>query len=91
MTATRPGTSWTNAILSIGDRYAARFIPWSYRPDIDGAALVGNEQRQVIVDDYTAAYRVNEWSDKRISNADYTIVVLSQNGRSDYKLEVAVR
>ena len=50
-----------------------------------------NARFEVIVDDYTAAYRVTEWSDKLISNADYTIVVLSQNGRSDYKLEVAVR
>ena len=50
-----------------------------------------NARFEVIVDDYTAAYRVTEWSDKLISNSDYTIVVLSQSGRSDYKLEVAVR
>src|SRR5262249_33136953 len=50
-----------------------------------------NARFELIVDDSTMAYRVTEWSGKLESRGNYHIVVVSNAGGSDYKLEVTVR
>ena len=50
-----------------------------------------NARFELIVDDFTMAYRVTEWSGKLESRGNYHIVVVSNAGGSDYKLEVTVR
>ena len=53
--------------------------------------ILNNARLELIVDDFTMAYRVTEWSGKLEARTDYHIVVVSNKGSSDYKLEVTVR
>jgi len=50
-----------------------------------------NARFELVVDDFTMAYRKTEWSGKIEGRADYYIVVVSQGGSTDYTLEVTVR
>jgi hypothetical protein len=50
-----------------------------------------NARFELITDDFTMAYRVTEWSGKLEYRGDYHLVVVSNNGSADYKLEVSVR
>ncbi len=52
---------------------------------------LNNARFELIVGDFTMAYRATEWSGKLESRGDYHIAVVSNNGSVDYKLEVSVR
>jgi hypothetical protein len=52
-------------------------------------STLNNALLELIVDDYTMAYR--EWSGKLLSRGNCYIVVVSDKGSSDYKLEITVR
>lgn len=55
------------------------------------SSTLNNARLELIVGDFTMAYRATEWSGKLDMRGDYTIVVVSEKGSSDYKLEVTVR
>jgi len=50
-----------------------------------------NARFELITDGFTMAYRVTKWSGKLDLRHDYYIVVVSNNGRANYKLKVTVR
>jgi len=50
-----------------------------------------NARFELVVDDFTMAYRKTEWSGKIEGHADYYIIVVSNSGSADYRLEVTVR
>lgn len=52
---------------------------------------LNNARFEIIIGDYTMAYRVSEWSGKLEMRGDFHLVVISNNGSADYKLEVSVR
>lgn len=55
------------------------------------SSTLDNARFELIVDDFTMAYRKTEWSGKLESQGDYHIVVVSNRGSCDYKLEIDVR
>jgi hypothetical protein len=55
------------------------------------SSTLDNARFEIIVDDYTMAYRKTEWTGKLESRGDYHIVVVPSKGICDYKLEIDVR
>ena len=55
------------------------------------SSTLNDARFEIINGDFTMAYRLTEWSGKLETRDDYYIVVVSNKGGSDYKLEVTVR
>jgi hypothetical protein len=88
------GRGESSAVLT-GTTSSADFYVLSARGNQTMTVRVSSAQNnarfELIIDDYTMAYRKTEWSGKLESRGDYHIVVVSNNGSTDYKLEVSVR
>jgi len=88
------GRGETSAVLtgntSSADFYVLRAVG-NHTMTVGITSKQRNARFELVVDDFTMAYRKTEWSGKIEGRADYYIVVVSQGGSTDYTLEVTVR
>jgi hypothetical protein len=84
----------TSAVIT-GSTSAAKFYVLRVRGKqtltVQITSTLGNARFELIQDDYTMAYRKTRWSGKIEYPADIYLVVVSNNGDADYRLEVTIR
>ncbi len=84
----------TSAVITgstSGTNFYVLRVRWKQTLTVQMTSTLGNARFELIRDDYTMAYRKTQWSGKVEYPGDLYLVVVSNKGKADYRLEVTVR